>query len=320
MIANAPSQTYQQVRPYLFSVAYRMTGSATEAEDLIHDAWMRYLDAGSPDVDSLRAWLTTAISRLALDHLKSARVKREQYTGTWLPEPVLTSAVLDGPEATVEQREEVSIALLLMLERLAPDQRVVYVLREGFGLSYDEIAQHVGKSVATCRQIFRRAHLRLSREALPAVAPEPEHRAITERFLAALATGDADQVVSLLADDVVWEGDGGGERLAWPRPVIGADRVARGWIGLMQKTTPQMEMTSRIVDLNGAPAVAVFNRDGLDRVIAFDVRDGRIAAIRAIMALDKLAPLAKALGVAVAEPLEWALDIRPAARRHDATH
>ena len=133
------------------------------------------------------------------------------------------------------------------------------------------------------------------------------------------AVGDADQVVSLLADDVVWEGDGGGERLAWPRPVIGADRVARGWIGLMQKTTPQMEMTSRIVDLNGAPAVAVFNRDGLDRVIAFDVRDGRIAAIRAIMALDKLAPLAKALGVAVAEPLEWALDIRPAARRHDAT-
>ncbi len=321
MIANAPSQSYQQVRPYLFSIAYRMTGSASDAEDLVHDAWMRHLNAGSPDVDSLRAWLTTAISRLALDYLKSARVRREQYTGTWLPEPVLTTAVLDGPEATVERREQVSIALLALMERLSPDQRVVYVLREGLDLPYDDIAAHVGKSVASCRQIFRRAQLRLASEPRPSVAPASEHRAIIERFLAALASGDAGRVATLLADDVVWEGDGGGKRLAWPRPVIGADRVARGWIGVMKKIPVLAELTSMIVDINGAPAAVSLNRGELDRVIVLDVRDGRIAAIRTIMALDKLAPLAGELGIAVAEPIEWSLsgfDRPPAPRRVQA--
>ena len=211
MIAEAPTtQTYQSVRPWLFSVAYRMTGSASDAEDLVHDAWMRYLDAGSPAVESLRAWLTTTISRLALDYLKSARVKREQYTGTWIPEPVLTTSVLDSPEATAEEREQVSIALLLLMERLTPEQRVVYVLREGFGLPYEEIGEHLGKSAATCRQIFRRAQQRLDGEAAPSIAPDGEHAALAERFLLAVQSGDANQVAALLTDDVVWIGDGGG--------------------------------------------------------------------------------------------------------------
>ncbi|HYH11207.1 MAG TPA: sigma-70 family RNA polymerase sigma factor, partial [Thermomicrobiales bacterium] len=162
MIAHAPStQTYQQMQPYLFSVAYRMTGSASDAEDLVHDAWIRYLDAGSPAVESLRAYLTRIISRLSLDYLKSARVRREQYTGPWMPEPVPTSAALGDPAATIEQRESVSFAFLTLLERLTPEQRVVYVLREGLGLPYEEIARYVDKNAAACRQIFRRSQLRL---------------------------------------------------------------------------------------------------------------------------------------------------------------
>ncbi len=321
MIANAPTtQTYQHVRPWLFSVAYRMTGSAAVAEDLVHDAWIRYLDAGAPDVESLRAWLTTTISRLALDHLKSARVKREQYTGTWMPEPVLTTTVLDGPEATVERREEVSVALLLLMERLSPEQRVVYVLREGFGLSYEEIAGHVGKSAATCRQIFRRASMRLAGERQPTIAPVGEHRALAERLVAAIASGDASRVAALLAEDVVWEGDGGGERLSWPRPVVGADRVARGWIGVMAKIPVMADLTSVLVDINGAPAVVTLNHGELDRVITFDVRDGRIAAIRTVLALDKIAPLAEAMGIAVAEPIEWSIPGRPLVPRASASH
>jgi RNA polymerase sigma-70 factor (ECF subfamily) len=298
-----------------------MTGSASDAEDLVHDAWMRYLDAGSPDVESLRAWLTTTISRLALDYLKSARVKREQYTGTWLPEPVLTTAVLDSPEATAEEREQVSIALLMLMERLTPEQRVVYVLREGFGLPYDEIAQHIGKSAATCRQVYRRAHLRLAGERRPTIAPTGEHRAMAERFLAAIATGDAARVSRLLADDVVWEGDGGGQRMSWPRPVVGADRVARGWIGVMGKIPVLANLSPMIVDINGAPAVVSLNGGALDRVITCDVRDGRIAAIRTILSLDKLAPIARSLGIEVAEPIEWSITGRALAPRGaQATH
>lgn len=308
MIAEAPTtQTYRSVRPWLFSVAYRMTGSASDAEDLVHDAWMRYLDAGSPDVESLRAWLTTTISRLALDYLKSARVKREQYSGMWMPEPVLTTAVLDGPEATAEEREQVSIALLLLMERLTPEQRVVYVLREGFGLPHDEIAEHIGKSAASCRQVYRRAHLRLAGERRPTIAPTGEHRALAERLLAAIATGDAARVSRLLTDDVVWEGDGGGQRLASTRTVVGPDRVARGWVGLMRKSAAYATMDYEFINVNGAPAIAVLNEGALDRVMLIDVRDGRVSAIRTMLALDKLAPLARSLGIEVAEPIEWSL-------------
>ncbi|HVL23468.1 MAG TPA: RNA polymerase sigma factor SigJ [Thermomicrobiales bacterium] len=308
MITEAPTsqsqQAYQGLRPYLFSVAYRMTGSASDAEDLIQDAWIRYLDAGSPAVDSLRAWLTTVISRLALDYLKSARVQREQYVGTWLPEPVLTSEALAGPAETVEQREEVSVALLLLLEKLTPEQRVVYVLREGFGLGYDEIAGHLGKSAAACRQILRRAQLRLSEQRRPALAPPAEHRALTEQFLAAFASGNAARVAALLAEDVVWEGDGGPDRLASRRPVIGRDKVSRGIAGFATKVPPEMALTIQFVDLNGAPAVVVRDHGVMDRVYALDIADGKITAVRSVLNLAKLQHLDRALaGNGPASPL-----------------
>jgi RNA polymerase sigma-70 factor (ECF subfamily) len=318
VIAEATAtHTYQRVKPYLFSVAYRMTGSASDAEDLVQDAWIRYLDAGAPDVDSMRAWLTTVISRLSLDYLKSARIQREEYVGPWMPEPVLTASALGNPEETIERREDVSIAFLVLLERLTPEQRVVYVLREALGLPYDEIAGHVGKTAAACRQISRRAQLRLTAERRPAIAPAGEHQRLAERFLAAVSIGNVAGVAELLTDDVVWEGDGGGTRLSGIRPVLGPDRVARGWIGITSKTARYMRASVRMADLNGAPAALVLNDGALDRVISFDVRDGRIAAIRTILSPAKLEHLARSIGIEVAVPFERSV-LR--SRRDQARH
>lgn len=297
MIADSlPTQTYQSLRPYLFSVAYRMTGSASDAEDLVQDAWIRYLDAGSPPVDSLRAYLTTIVSRLSLDYLKSARVKREQYTGTWMPEPVLTAEAMDSPAATVEQRESISLALLTLMEQLTPDQRVVYVLREAFGLSYDEIAAHLGKSAAACRQIFRRAQQRVEREAPTETPPPEEHQQIIERFMDAFARGDARGVAGLLREDAAWYADGGPNRLANRHGIFGRDRIARGLTGFISKITPDMDISVRFVDVNGAPSAAVFNHGQLERIISLDIANGRVTHIRILLNPEKLEHLARELG------------------------
>lgn len=300
MIAEAPTtQTYQQIHPYLFTVAYRMTGSASDAEDLVHDAWVRYLDAGAPIVDSLRAYLTTIVSRLSLDYLKSARITREARGGMWVPEPVPTEAALGDPAATAERREEVSIAFLMLLERLTPEQRVVYVLREALDLPYDEIAGHVGKSAAACRQIFHRAQRRLDGERRPVIAPEPEHRALAERFLEIVQTGDVPRIAALLTEDVVLVGDAGPERPAIRRPLTGIDEVSRALSGFARGGLASMARPRpSIVDINGAPALVVLDGDRLELVVALDVRDGRIAGIRAVRNPGKLAHLARALGAA----------------------
>lgn len=286
---------YLNIRPYLFSVAYRMTGSASDAEDLVQDAWIRYLDAGSPSVDSLRAYLTTIVSRLALDHLKSARVQRERYIGTWLPEPVLTEAALPGPADTLEQREAVSLAFLTLLEELSPEQRVVYVLREGFGLSFDEIARYLGKSAAACRQTFHRARARIPTVPRSTLTPSAEHRRVLERFTSALAAGKAADLIALLADDVVWVGDGGAERLTARRPIIGSDRVARGLTGFARKAPVDSPVSFAVADLNGAPALIVRYRGEIERVIALDIRDGLVTGVRVMRSPTKLRHLEKAL-------------------------
>lgn len=285
---NPGDTAYQSVRPYLFSVAYRMTGSASDAEDLVQDAWIRYLDAGSPPVDSLRAYLTTIVSRLSLDYLKSARVQRERYIGPWIPEPVPTAAAFANPEESAERREEVSIAFLTLLERLGPEQRVVYVLREGFGLSFREIGTHVGKTAAACRQILHRTQCRLHGQHLPVIAPGREHQELVERFLTAMSAGQVSHVAALLADDAVWISDGGADRLASRRPVVGPDRVSRGLVGLLTKIPPEMQIAMSLADLNGAPAAVIRDREALERVVVFDVRNGRVCAVRMILNPDKL--------------------------------
>jgi RNA polymerase sigma-70 factor (ECF subfamily) len=279
-----------------------MTGSASDAEDLVQDAWIRYLDSGTPKVDSLRAYLTTIISRLSLDYLKSARVQRERYIGTWLPEPVLTADAAAGPAETAEQRESVSLALLTLLEQLTPEQRVVYVLREGFDLPYDEVALHVGKSPATCRQIFRRAQQHIEQRI---TSPRNQHhasfqesRSLIERFMTAFAQGDVAGVASVLTEDVIWVADGGPERLSNRRGIRGRDRVSRGLAGLARKARPElgMELSIDFVDLNGAPAVVVCDHGKIERVFAFGFSDGGIAEIQVIINPTKLRHLAATLG------------------------
>jgi RNA polymerase sigma-70 factor, ECF subfamily len=299
VIAEAhATQTYQRVQPYLFSVAYRMTGSASDAEDLVHDAWIRYLDAGSPPVDSIRAYLTTIVSRLSLDYLKSARMKREQYSGTWMPEPVLTASALSDPAATLEQRESVSIAFLTLLERLTPEQRVVFVLREALGLPYDEIAGHVGKTAAACRQIYHRAQGRLGDDRQPSIAPEPEHRALVERFLEVVQTGDAARLASLLTEDVTVTGDAGPGRPAPKRAIRGIEEVSRTVSGFTRAALVTAEsMRFSIVDLNGAPGLVGIDGGQLVFAVTLDVRDGGIAAFRGMQDPPKLAWLARELGV-----------------------
>jgi RNA polymerase sigma-70 factor (ECF subfamily) len=302
------AQSYQGLRPYLFAVAYRMTGSASDAEDLVHDAWVRYLDAGEPAVDSLRAYLTTIVSRLSLDYLKSARVQREQYTGTWMPEPVLTAESANGPAETVEQREAVSLALLTLLERLTPEQRVVYVLREGFGLPYDEIAGHLGKTTVACRQLFSRAQKQLDGQRRTAVIPTAQAQQLLERFLEAFGRGDAAGVARVLTEDVVWAADAGPHRLANRRSIRGRDRVARGLAGLAAKVRPDQQLSTKFVDLNGALAIAVFEGDDLERVFAFDTTpDAQIATVRVLMNPNKLRHLAESLGTRPVQDSPYAL-------------
>ncbi len=293
-------QTYPSLRPYLFAVAYRMTGSASDAEDLVQDAWLRYLDAGSPSVESLRAYLTTVVSRLALDHLKSARVRREHYVGPWIPEPVLTSEAVPGPAETLEQREEVSIAFLTLLERLQPEQRVVYVLREAFGLSHEEISAHIGKSPAATRQILHRAQARLNAEHLPAVATRDDVRDLIERFLAAMTTGNVAGVAELLAPEVEWIGDAGARRLAARRLIQGVDRVSRGLAGFARKRVAMGHIEHAIIDINGSPAIVAWDEGGIEQVTVLDVARGRILKVRSIRNPDKLRHLAASLNAGVA--------------------
>ncbi|MGI8484921.1 MAG: RNA polymerase sigma factor SigJ [Thermomicrobiales bacterium] len=294
-MSEIQSDAYQSTQRYLFAVAYRMTGSANDAEDLVHDAWLRYLNAGSPAVTSLRAYLTTIVSHLALDYLKSARVQREQYVGTWMPEPVFTSEAVPGPAETAEQREEVSFAFLTLLEQLTPEQRIVYVLREGFGLAYDEIARHVCKSSAACRQIYSRAHRILLREKPRSIAPPIEHLHIVEQFLAALSTGNVTGVAALIAEDAFSLADGGPHRLAARKSILGRDKVARGLVGWASKLGIGHAIALDIVELNGAPAI-VLSEDGiLNRVVLLDTENRRIIAVRTLLNPDKLRHLNRSL-------------------------
>jgi RNA polymerase sigma-70 factor (ECF subfamily) len=289
------STTYQGIRPYLFAVAYRLTGSASDAEDLVHDAWVRYLDAGSPAVESIRAYLTTIVSRLSLDYLKSARVKREQYVGPWLPEPLLTPDPEPGPDEQAERRESVSMAILTVLDRLPPDQRVVYVLRESFDIPYDEIAGMLGKPAATCRQLFRRARSRMQ-HLTP--APQPASRDLDStlsRVFDALQSGDVNRLAALLADNVTWISDGGPDRRAARRVIKGVDRVSRGMAGLTNRYASEGLWRYTVESVNGVPALLIWEDDVLSTVAQFNVTDGLIDTVWYSRNFDKLRHLVDSL-------------------------
>lgn len=268
-------------RPHLFAVAYRLLGTAEDAEDVLQDAWFRYAAADVDTVESPRAYLTTIVTRLALDHLRSARVRREQYVGVWLPEPVPSEEAL--PEEYVELRESASFAFLLLLERLNAVERAVLVLHDVFDYSHDEIARMTDRTSAASRQTLRRARAKLGPERPN--PPQPLDETQLEAFLEAIRDGDVMRLTGLLAPDVVLFGDGGGKVQAINRPLTGSTQVAR-LLANLQGTTDLFEPV--ITTLNGQPALIARTADGVDTAMVFDVTTAGITAIYAVRNPDKL--------------------------------
>jgi RNA polymerase sigma-70 factor (ECF subfamily) len=274
--------TFEAHRPLLFSIAYRMLGSASEAEDVLQDAWLRARQDVNADVRSPRAYLTTIVTRLCIDHLRSAERTRMVYPGPWLPEPLA-----EPNQESAELASSMTTAFLVLLEQLAPVERAVFLLREVFELDFDEIARSVGKRTANARQIFTRARARL-REARPRFAVSPrESRAIVQRFRDACVTGNLEALMTVLHADAKLVADGGGKALAAPHPVLGADRIAAFVIDIVGKVR-WSESNPEIVTINGAPGLLLSHPALGNSTYSFDIADGRIRAIYVVRNPDKL--------------------------------
>lgn len=273
---------FEALRPRLFGIAYRMIGRRAAAEDIVQEAWLRL--ARVRGVDSMEGFLVTTVTRLSIDHLRSARVRRESYVGPWLPEPLLTTA--DDPGREVERAEALSLALLRVLDRLNPLERAVFLLREVFDYTYDEVAQVVERRTDHCRQLARRARQRV-RDGRPSVEADPaEHERLLARFLEATEEGDLASLEAMLSEDVVLLTDGGGKVRAALNPIHGPDRVARFMVGVRRKVEGELRVT--LGRANGMPA-ALLHVDGrLDSIMTLDVKDGRITTLFSVRNPDKL--------------------------------
>ncbi len=284
---------FERLRPLLFSIAYRMLGSVTEAEDIVQEAFLRWHHAvlEGTEIESLKGYLSAIVTRLSIDHVRSARVRRERYVGQWLPEPVLTEAAPDASEHTM-LAESLSLAFLVLLESLSPVERAVFLLHDVFGYGYDEIAQIVQKSEPNCRQLAARARRRLA-ERRPRFEPsKTKHEQLARTFFAAVERGDTDGLIHLLAEDAVVYGDGGGKAPSWPQPIEGRDRISRLLVGVGRQLR-EFGLTLRLTELNGQPGAMFFTPDGLlATVIILDIADDAVQAVRGIINPDKLAHLA----------------------------
>ncbi|MEW1904595.1 RNA polymerase sigma-70 factor [Streptomyces sp. NPDC056488] len=282
-------EEFEELRPLLFSIAYRILGSVGEAEDAVQETWLRF-DGSATRVASAKAFLSATVTRISIDVLRSARVRREEYVGPWLPEPLLGDPYQD-PERSAELADSVSMAALLLLERLSPLERSVFVLREVFGFGFDDVAAAVGRSEAACRQLLVRArrHMRAGRPRFE--ADRRERQELATRFFDALRDGDVGGLRNLLAADVRLVGDGGGKAPQLARTVSGTDDVAR----LLASVFPLMarvDVTFEPHEINGQPGAIFRDREGgVLHTLALDVFDGRIHTIRSVINPDKLGHL-----------------------------
>jgi RNA polymerase sigma-70 factor (TIGR02957 family) len=278
---------HDELRPLMFAIAYRMLGSVMEAEDVIQEAFLR-LHRDTTEAASPEAYATTVTTRLAIDHLRSARLRREQYVGSWLPEPLLTTGEEFDPAARAETGDSLSVAFLVVLERLSPVERAVFLLRDVFEYEYDEIAAIVGKSPQNCRQILVRARAHIER-ARPRFTVSPSARdALAERFFAACRDGDLPGLERLLAEDVAFQGDGGGKAPAVRKPVLGRIQVARFMLGLVRQAR-RNELLVEPVVVNGQPGARIADAEGRTlSVLALDIADGQVRGIYNILNPDKL--------------------------------
>jgi RNA polymerase sigma-70 factor (ECF subfamily) len=286
---QTPEATFQQHRPLLFHIAYRMLGTVSDAEDIVQEAWIRWQRAGADVIEAPRAYLGQVVTRLAIDRLREARRAREEYVGPWLPEPLLTEPAGDAADVAAVRSETLRTGFLVMLERLGPVERAVFVLREAFDYDHAEIAAIVGKSEAACRQILVRAHRHMADDR-PRFTDRQANERIAVSFLSALATGDLDQIERLLADDAVYYSDGGGKVTAARKPIHGADRITRFLGGVMSKLPARLQ--SRPAYINGEPGVLLLVDGQLYATLVVECAEGRVRAVHSVRNPDKLAHLA----------------------------
>jgi RNA polymerase sigma-70 factor, ECF subfamily len=283
--------TFDQYRSLLFSIAYRMLGSVADAEDMLQETFIRWQQAANDNIDSPRAFLVTIVSRLCINHLQSARVQREEYVGQWLPEPIVTDPGSD-PLAIIKVDESLSMAFLVLLERLTPVERAVFLLREVFEYEYSEIAAVLGQSEVNCRQILRRARQHVSAMRPRFKVSSKKQNDLLQRFLEAMGTGDMEGLVALLSSDVVLHSDGGGKAIAVPNLIHGADNVARGILGGFRKLLPKT-LVRRLARINGEPGVVSYLDGKPYSVFTLDAVDGRVRAIYILTNPEKLSHLAE---------------------------
>jgi RNA polymerase sigma-70 factor (ECF subfamily) len=285
-------QVFTELRPLLFSIAYRMLGSVADAEDVVQESYVRFQraqDAGT-DIESPKAYLAATTTRLAIDELRSARVRRERYVGTWLPEPLLTDAASDAAQHA-ETADSLSMAFLVVLESLTPVERAVFLLREVFDYDYREIADIVGKSEANVRQLLVRARRHIEDRRPRFETSRRQREELARRFFAAMQEGDTDALVDMLAADAVLYGDGGGKAPAAARPVFGRERVGlalTAWSDLGRRA----KITLELVEINGQPGARMLDPEGrVVAVVVLDIAERAVQALRSITNPEKLAHL-----------------------------
>ena len=285
------AEVYEPLRPLLFSIAYRMLGTVSDAEDIVQEAFLRYhrvAAAGGDGVESPKAFLSAVTTRLCIDHLRSARVRREAYVGAWLPEPLLTDPAAPDPAGAAEQADSLSMAFLLLLERLTAVERAVFLLHDVFGYDYGEIAGIVGKSEDNCRQLALRARRRVGEGRPRFEASRSKREQLAGRFFRAIGDGDMDSLVSMLAEDVVVYGDSGGTSPSWPRPITGRNNLSR-LLRAVSGQIRQVGITISPAEINGQPGAMFRDPDGnLTNVFVLDIADGQVRTVRSVINPEKL--------------------------------
>jgi RNA polymerase sigma-70 factor, ECF subfamily len=286
------AERFTVLRPLLFTIAYEILGSATESDDVLQDSYLRWAEVDLSTVRDTKSYLAQLVTRQALNALRAGSRRREEYVGPWLPEPLLLDE--QDPSADVVLAESVSMAMLVLLETLSPDERAVFVLREVFGFDYGEIAQAVDKSAPAVRQVAHRAreHVRARRKRFDTVDPQ-RNAEITTQFLATAASGDVEALMAMLAPDATWTADGGGIVTAARKPVVGAEKVARAIAGLMRRGAAALRV--EMVTCNSAPAVLFYLDDLLAGVITVEIADDKITNFYVMRNPDKLAAVARPL-------------------------
>jgi len=285
-------ETFQAQRTHLIGIAYRMLGEMGAAEDIAQEAWLRWQRAEGEDIRDPRAWLSAVTVRLSLDALRKARARRETYVGPWLPEPLLPddmrALAADAPAARAELASDLSMALLLMLERLSPEERAALILHDAFDCDYAIIAQALEKNEAACRKLVSRARERVKTDRPRQAISKEQHRELVSRFVLAAATNNPAEIANLLAPDVVLYSDGGGKAAAALNPIYGADKVLRFTIGVMKKFGPVDGFQIEETEINGAPGFLLRTADGLHSALTVELDGGLIRAVYLLRNPDKL--------------------------------